>query len=182
VYTKYAYQSLHVEKPELYLRASLRSPRAIELAERLGSADEIIEWIKKNVGEIIEWIKKNVGTGSIFEEYQERVMLADQVIVFKTGGLKDQAILAFTLLKLKGYDPVVTVTTDTVYVEFDGRMYDVKDWNVVDSVTGTVELVLHLKPKEKSFLLGTVMCAFQEIPGKFVWIYVTYNYVTYNYS
>jgi len=171
VYTKYAYQSLHVEKPELYLRASLRSPRAIELAERLGSADEIIEWIKKNVG-----------TGSIFEEYQERVMLADQVIVFKTGGLKDQAILAFTLLKLKGYDPVVTVTTDTVYVEFDGRMYDVKDWNVVDSVTGTVELVLHLKPKEKSFLLGTVMCAFQEIPGKFVWIYVTYNYVTYNYS
>ena len=171
MYTKYAYQSLHVEKPELYLRASLRSPRAIELAERLGSADEIIEWIKKNVG-----------TGSIFEEYQERVMLADQVIVFKTGGLKDQAILAFTLLKLKGYDPVVTVTTDTVYVEFDGRMYDVKDWNVVDSVTGTVELVLHLKPKEKSFLLGTVMCAFQEIPGKFVWIYVTYNYVTYNYS
>jgi len=171
VLTKYAYQSLHVGKPELYLKASVRSPRAIELAERLGSADEIIEWIKKNVG-----------TGSIFEEYQERVMLADQVIVFKTGGLKDQAVLAFTLLKLKGYDPVVTVTTDTVYVEFDGRMYDVKDWNVVDSVTGTVELVLHLKPKEKSFLLGTVMCAFQEIPGKFVWIYVTYNYVTYNYS
>lgn len=143
---RYAYQSLHVRKPELYLRASLRSPKAKELAEKLGSADEIIEWIQANIAE-----------GSIFEDHPERIMLADQVIVFKRGSLKDQAVLAFTLLKLKGFDPEITITTDTVYIEFDRTIYNVQNWTVVDSVTGSVELILHLLPKERTFLSSMLL-------------------------
>ncbi len=130
VLTKYAYQSLYVKKPELYLRASLRAPKAKELAGRLDSADDIINWIKTNVTQ-----------GSIFED-EERIMVADQVIVFKTGGIKDQAVLAFTLLKLKGYQPVITITTESAYIEYDGRIYDACTWDTVDSVQGTVTLVL----------------------------------------
>ncbi len=130
---KYAYQSLYVKNPELYLKASLRSPRAVELSTHLES-----------INEIIDWIQTNVATGSIFEDHHERIMLADQVIVFKTGGLKDQAVLAFTLLTLRGYTPVITITADTAYIEVENRIYDVKDWSIVDSVTGTAELILRL--------------------------------------
>jgi len=133
ILAKYAYQSLYVKKPELYLKASLRSPRAVELSTNLESIDEIIDWIQTNVA-----------TGSIFEDHHERIMLADQVIVFKTGGLKDQAVLAFTLLTLKGYNPVITITADTAYIEVEHRIYDVKGWSIVDSVTGTAELILRL--------------------------------------
>jgi hypothetical protein len=144
---KYAYQSMHVKHPEFYLRASVRAPRAIELAGQLQSVEEIIDWIKKNVS-----------TKSIFED--ERIMLADQVIVFKTGGLKDQAVLGFTLLNLKGYNPVITITTESTYIECDGRMYDVNTWDTVDEVTGTVELVLHLNPQKGiSMGLGIAIAA-----------------------
>jgi hypothetical protein len=149
VLTKYAYQSLYVKKPELYLRASLRSPKAKELAGRLRSADDIIEWIQTNIA-----------AGSIFADYQDRIMVADQVIVFKTGGPKDQAVLAFTLLKLNGFTPVLTITTDSVYLEVDGTLYDVQEWTIVDSVEGRVELILHLMLKEERDFLR-LMLAFQ---------------------
>ena len=141
VLTKYAYQSLYVKNPELYLRASLRAPKAIELAGRLDSPDDIITWIKTNVT-----------PGSIFGD-EERIMVADQVIVFKTGAPKDQAVLAFTLLKLRGYQPVLTMTTESAYIECDGRIYDAGTWDTVDSVQGTVTLVLDLNPEEPCFLL-----------------------------
>ena len=103
-----------------------------------------------SIKEIIDWIKKNITTKSIFED--ERIMLADQVIVFKTGGLKDQAVLGFTLLNLKGYNPVITITTESTYVECDGKIYDVRTWDIIDEVTGTVELVLHLNPHKDGYI------------------------------
>ena len=137
VLTKYAYQSLYVKKPELYLRASLRAPQAKELAGRLDSADDIITWITTNVTQ-----------GSIFEDEENRIMVADQVIVFRTGGPRDQAVLACTLLKLKGYYPVMTITTESAYIEYEGKIYDAQTWDTVDSVQGTVTLVVDLNPEE----------------------------------
>jgi len=133
ILAKYTYQSLYVKRPELYLKASLRSPKALELSAEFDSADEIVEWIKTHIA-----------TGSIFKDHEHRIMLADQVIVFKTGGFKDQAVLAHTLLTLKGYNPIIMITSDTAYIEVDTTIYDIKTWNIVDSVTGTVELVLQL--------------------------------------
>ena len=137
VLTKYAYQSLYVKKPELYVRASLRAPQAKELAGRLDSANDIITWITTNVTQ-----------GSIFEDEENRIMVADQVIVFKTGGPKDQAVLACTLLTLKGYHPVMTITTESAYIEYEGKIYDAQTWDTVDSVQGTVTLVVDLNPEE----------------------------------
>jgi hypothetical protein len=136
VLTKYAYQSLYVKNPELYVRASLRGPKAKELAGKLDSVDDVITWIRTNVCQ-----------GSIFEDEQERIMVADQVIVFKTGGPKDQAILACTLLKLKGYHPLMIITTESVYLECDGRIYDAKPWDIVEALQGTVILVLDPNPQ-----------------------------------
>ena len=66
ILTKYAYQSLYVGRPELYLKASLRAPRVCELSRKFNSADDVIEWIQNNIG-----------TDSIFKDYPERIMLAD---------------------------------------------------------------------------------------------------------
>ena len=147
VLTKYAYQSLYVKKPDLYLRASLRAPRAKELAQRLDSPEDIIIWIKTRVA-----------SESIFAE-EDRIMVADQVIVFETGGPKDQALLAFTLLKLKGYQPVLTLTTESVYIEYDGSIYDAQTWEKVDTIRGRVTLILDLNPEE-SFLYWNLLLAF----------------------
>ncbi|MBU7017368.1 MAG: hypothetical protein HXS44_07645 [Theionarchaea archaeon] len=150
ILTKYAYQSLYVKKPELYLLASLRAPKAKELARRLDSPEDIITWIKARVASI-----------SIFAD-EDRIMVADQVIVFETGGPKDQALLAFTLLKLKGYQPVLTITTESAYIEYDGRIYDAQTWESVDTIWGKVILVLDLTP-ENSYFLFAVTTFFQMI-------------------
>jgi hypothetical protein len=144
VLTKYAYQSLYVKNPELYVRASLRAPQAKELTGRLDSADDIITWITTNVTQ-----------GSIFGDEENRIMVADQVIVFKTGGPKDQAVLACTLLTLKGYHPVMTITTESAYLQYEGKIYDAQTWDTVDSVQGTVTLVVDLNPEELLFIIGT---------------------------
>jgi hypothetical protein len=134
ILTKYAYQSLYVKKPELYLKASLRAPKAVELANEL-----------ETVEEIIKWINNNITYGSIFEDYNERIMLADQVIVFKTGGLKDQAVLAYTLLTLKGHEPEIKITKDNIYIDLGSKIYDVENWHEVSLISGNVELIWKIK-------------------------------------
>lgn len=134
ILTKYAYQSLYVKKPEWYLEASLRAPRAIELAKGLKTAEDVIAWIKNNVAD-----------ASIFEDYKERVMLSDQVIVFKTGGIKDQAILAYTLLKLKGYESEIKISKDNVYIDLGSKIYNAANWEEVAAISDKVELVWKVK-------------------------------------
>lgn len=134
ILTKYAYQSLYVKKPELYLEASLRAPKAIELANKLVTVEDIFAWIKNNIS-----------YGSIFQDYKERIMLADQVIVLKTGGLKDQALLAYTLLKLKGHEPEIKITKDNIYIDLGSKIYNVESWQEVGSITDNVELIWKIK-------------------------------------
>jgi|GEM_PF-2128221 len=134
--TKYSYQSLYVRRPEMYLKASLRTSRPRDLARSLKSVDEVFSWMKTNIS-----------TGSIFEDSHERLMTAEQVIVFRRGSLKDQAVLALILLKHKGYKPLIKITHDNAYLEFDQQLYEAKSWQQVNSINGQVELVLTLDPQ-----------------------------------
>lgn len=132
--TKYAYQSLYVKRPEIYLLASLKTSRAKELADELKSPEKIFEWIKKNIS-----------TGSIFEDSQDRIMTADEVIACKTGGLKDQAVLAFTLLEDEGINSAIDICKENVYITFDDKMYEVNDWKQVEEINDEVILQLKIK-------------------------------------
>jgi hypothetical protein len=102
---KYAYQSLYVKHPEYYLKASLREPHVRELAAGLDGIDAIIRWVRENTE-----------AESIFPDAAERIMTADQVIVFGTGGPADRAVLLWTLLKHKGIDSEIIITEDNAYV------------------------------------------------------------------
>jgi hypothetical protein len=126
----YAYQNLGVSDPEIYLKASAQAPRARELASEL-----------KDDADVARWIRDNVVYGSIFEESTRRIMTAEDVIVFRRGSWKDQAVLASVLLKRMGYSPEMFVTADNAFVALgDGTVYEAKGWQEVPGVSGTVLL------------------------------------------
>jgi hypothetical protein len=133
ILSRYAYQSLYVKDPEIYLKASIRTPRALELARTL-----------KNKDTIFDWIKTHVSYGSIFEDSSDRIMTADEVIVFRKGSLKDQAVLASSLLKLRGYNPQISITGRDAFVTVGNETYDAKTWSQIASVDGDVILKLSL--------------------------------------
>jgi hypothetical protein len=107
VLAKYAYQSLYVKHPEYYLSASLNSSVVRNLAASLNS--EI---------EIFEWIRTHIRYGSIFNNGEERLMTADQVLVFQQGSYKDQAVLAFTLLRHLGISSVTKSWNQLLVLKF----------------------------------------------------------------
>ena len=79
--------------------------------------------------------------GSIFEESTRRIMTAEDVIVFRRGGWKDQAVLASVLLKRMGYSLEMFVTADSAFVALgDGTVYEAKGWQEVPEISGTVLL------------------------------------------
>jgi len=112
---KYAYQSLYVQHPGLYLNAGLKTSHVKDLAGEF-----------KKPEDVFRWIKGNIRYGSIFPDAESRIMTADQVLVFMRGGYKDQAILAGTLLKHMGYNPSVHMGEYNSWIELDNTFYDVK--------------------------------------------------------
>jgi hypothetical protein len=112
---KYAYQSLYVKHPENYLRASLRESHTRGLADTLNGVDATLEWMRQNIS-----------GSSIFPDCDERLMTADQVLVFKTGAAADKGVLLWTLLKHNGLQSELVLTDETAYIHADEKWYDMK--------------------------------------------------------
>ena len=93
--------------------------------------------------EIIEWINNHIRTGSIFSDSEERIMTADQVLVFQQGGLKDKAVLAYSLLKHKGYEPEIKISKDNAFIEIDSKIYDFRNKKLITAISD--EIILNLK-------------------------------------
>ncbi|MFC1771609.1 hypothetical protein ACFLZV_06965 [Candidatus Margulisiibacteriota bacterium] len=117
VLIKYAYQSLYVPDLNYYLRISVDSPLTKKLAQKFDSIEKMIEWIKANIR-----------LGSIFRDSKERIMISDQVIVFRLGSFKDQALLFAALLVNKGYNPKLRFTSNKAFVEVNQTTYNIKTW------------------------------------------------------
>ena len=130
---RYAYQSLDVQEPELYLKASVRAPAVQALARKLRSIESIVSWIEDNIA-----------SAPLFDDYAERLMLADQVIVFKKGGPKDQAVLACALLWLNGRQSIIKITAQTAYLEVGAKIYDARTWTIANAPDGAVLLEMKL--------------------------------------
>lgn len=132
--TKYAYQSLYVKYPEYYLTASMRSSLPRDLAETINSVDDVYDWIENHVR-----------FGSIFPDSESRIMTADQVLVFQQGSLKDQGVLAYTLFKYKGYEPILFLTHVDAYVEVDGKLYSFREKKYINQISEDVLFKLVMK-------------------------------------
>ena len=128
---KYAYQSLYVSQPANYLLASLNASGPRHLAEYL-----------KTEKSILDWVKFHVRYGSIFPDSYERLMTADQVLVFQRGSFKDLAVLAYTLLKHKGYSPTINISEMNAYLCYNEKIYDFKKNKFIKSIDEPVRMVL----------------------------------------
>lgn len=124
---KYAYQSLNVKNPECYLKASLKTSGPKELASELTTVHEVFHWINSYVIE-----------GSIFSDSARRIMTADQVLVFRQGGDKDRAVLAYTLLRHNGYMPAIRLTKTCAYIILNDVSYDIRDGKTVTQLNEPV--------------------------------------------
>jgi hypothetical protein len=129
--SKYAYQSLFVKHPELYLEASLNTSVLKDLAKTLRSPVEIIQWINNHIR-----------AGSIFPDSDERIMTADQVLVFQQGGLKDKAVLAYALLKLNGYQPLINISEQNVFIQIDKQIFDFRNNKLINDISEEIKLTL----------------------------------------
>ena len=125
--SKYAYQSLLVRHPEYYLQASLSSSLPINLAKTLKSDEDVFNWIKTHIR-----------TGSIFSDSDERIMTAGQVLVFQQGSLKDQAVLAWTLLKHLGIRSMIIVTETNTFLKTGEKYFDFDQKQWVEGVSGSI--------------------------------------------
>jgi len=131
---KYVYQSLYVKYPGYYLTASLMSSLPRDLAATMESVDDVFHWIKSHIR-----------LGSIFPDCESRLMTADQVLVFQQGSLKDQAVLAYTLLKHIDYDPILYLTSEGAYVEVNSNIYSLVINEVITQIKEPVLVTLKLR-------------------------------------
>lgn len=130
---QYAYQSLYISDPEIYIKASTKGPHLNKLAEDL-----------TNVDDIFNWLQENIESKSIFKFDEDRVMTADQVIVFKKGSNRDQGILIASLLKLWGYNPKLLIAEHNSFIKYEDGIIDVENKKLVDELT-TTQILYKLK-------------------------------------
>lgn len=86
-WSKYAYQTLTVDKPQAYVIASINS---VELKHFLKKYNSLLA--------VMTWLKELCNTESIYLE-EDRIMTSGQVIRNCTGGHKDRAIFIYAALK-----------------------------------------------------------------------------------
>ncbi|GAB4377177.1 MAG: hypothetical protein Kow0042_24520 [Calditrichia bacterium] len=130
--SRYAYQSLQVPHREYYLSASLNTSAVKQLAHRL-----------KTDSDVFGWIAAHIRYGSIFPDSPERLMTADQVLVFQQGGFKDQAVLAYTLLKHLGFNPVIKISETNGYICLDERIYDLRAHQFISNIPDKIRMALY---------------------------------------
>lgn len=131
--TRYAYYSLKVKRPELYLKAALRMPLVIDSAKQLDSTRAVFDWVQSNVQ-----------PGSIFEKEPDRLMPPEDVVLFKKGSPMDKAFLTWALLKLKGQDSWLVIGVRNAYIELENQIYDVEGFRVVERIKEPVRFRLKL--------------------------------------
>lgn len=120
--TRYAYQSLYVKHPGHYLTASMREPHARELATKLTEPMAMLEWMRNKLAK-----------SSIFGDESARIMTADQVIVFGTGGPADRGILYCTLLRHNGIPAELVLSANGAYVHLSTLWCDMQTMKLVHS-------------------------------------------------
>jgi hypothetical protein len=128
---RYTYQSLYVRNPGCYLSASIKSSLVQNLATSL-----------RTERDVFKWINTHIRYGSIFSDGEERLMTADQVLVFQRGSYKDQALLACALLHHMGIKAVIKMTKDNAFIETGNILYDFKRQKKTERIKAEVLLVL----------------------------------------
>lgn len=134
-YSKYAYQTLFVQKPQAYAAWSLQNNIIYEKAKKMKSLDEINRYMKQLKNE------------SIFIESM-RIMTSDQVIRNNCGDEKAKALIfyAFSNLILHEKGGVLLTTADSYCVCMNqqaNRYWSARKGNFVNNIEGKTLLAFN---------------------------------------
>lgn len=141
-YSLYAFRSLNVLYPQVYIRAALRNYNTIEMAGEI-----------KKLSDALLIISRIKGHESIFYN-KDRIMMPDEVIYFNTGDDRDKSLLLFTLLKYsKIFDEESTIgfSNSESYVLYSGNWINLKNFNLSN-----------FKPKNITLLFNANFCERKE--------------------
>lgn len=131
---KYAYKSLFVKYPELYLEASQQMQHVIDYVKEHTIDDELA--FMNTVA---------FDPHSIYNE-DYRMMRADQVLFYKRGEANDVANLLYTMATLQGKEALITFTNEAVYLVYEDngevKIINTISKEFVDEVRGNAYLVM----------------------------------------
>ena len=107
----YAFRSLEVPHPEVYVRAALRDYHVKKLAD--GVAE---------LSDALEIVARVAGRESIFES-RDRIAMPDETLYFGTGSDRDKALLLYTLLEhsiIADRESVIGFSEESSFVSYRG--------------------------------------------------------------
>ncbi|MFP4416896.1 MAG: hypothetical protein ACOC41_00480 [Chitinivibrionales bacterium] len=128
----YALHSLMVPDRSLYLDVSASGPLVEKMARKFDTTDGMLKWMEQNLR-----------LGSVYRNYQERIMVGDQVLAYRFGTRKDQALLLASYLLRRGIEASVSVTQKDAYVNAQGRIFEISSYSPITSITDSV--IIRLK-------------------------------------
>jgi hypothetical protein len=126
----YAFRSIHVRRPEVYLHAALRGRRARELAAKA-----------QTVADAIQLTLQVPGNESVLHS-TGRLALPGEVLLFGTGNHRDKALLLYALIRHAPQLPSalkqearVVFTKTASYVRVDGHLINTATFAPEDDVS-----------------------------------------------
>lgn len=111
----YAFRSLAVPHPQVYIRAAARDYRVRQLAQEV-----------RSMADAFEVVARVSGRDSIYGD-RERIAMPDETLFFGTGSDRDRALLLYTVLQRSAIgDPksVIGLSNDRSFVRYRGEWID----------------------------------------------------------
>ena len=111
----YAFRSLAVSSPDVYVHAALRDYHVKRLAEGVGELSDALE--------IVAGV---TGPDSIFES-RDRIAMPDETLYFNTGSDRDKALLLYTLLHhsiIADRESAIAFSDESSFVFYQGQWID----------------------------------------------------------
>ncbi len=126
-YAKYAFQSLLVKKLEVYAMTAKRNYYAKKIFDKF-----------KTQKSFINWMKNNLNSDSIFNDNM-RIMMPDEVVVYKTGNQMDRALLLWAFMDQLKIRSWIISTDKEVYLACQDKIIyfiKLKDFKFINKLKG----------------------------------------------
>lgn len=140
-FAQYAFRSIDVPYPQVYLRAAGRDYQVRKLAQNINNLDDALRIISNIQGQ-----------ASIFANRQ-RIGMPDETLFFNSGSDRDRALLLYTLFQnslLGNADDLIGFTNNNSFVFHSGKWIDLNDLSVSSNKPLELQLILSCEFSEKN--------------------------------
>lgn len=137
----YAFRSLDVPHPQVYVRAALRDYQARKLGQSLAGLDDAVK--------IVTGIE---GRESIFGS-RDRIAMPDETLLFNRGSDRDRALLLYTLLRqspVSDAESRIGFSKDRSFVRYRANWIDVDTFKAMPTTPGGLAVQFDANERESA--------------------------------